>query len=221
MGDVSGDDQMEVIACSDDLHVWTADGKSAPGTHDSGKLTGLLKENVGIGSCAPTLADLDGDGKAEIIVYDPRTHALRAWHGNGQPIGTGDGTLAILPTDESIDPKQLDWQKQMLGGGVSVADLGGDGVMDLFVGTFWVKWDPKAQQATVTSFLDKPTVGSCAQPTICDLDGDGSADVVVGLTDGRVFVEPTHMAYRPEWMQWVTANGNFQHTGVWMKPHNP
>jgi hypothetical protein len=218
MGDVSGDEQMEIIACSGDLHVWTANGTRAAGTHDAGELSGILKQNVTVGSCAPTLADLDGDGKAEIIVYDPRTHALRAWHGDGKPLGSSDGTLLVLPTDEKIGTEQPDWHDQVLCGGVSVGDLGGDGVLDLFVGTFWVKWNPKTQQATASSFLDHPTVAACAQPTLCDLDGDGNADVVIGLSDGRVLVESTHMRYRANWMQWVTANGNFQHTGAWTKP---
>lgn len=55
------------------------------------------------------------------------------------------------------------------------------------------------------------------QCTITDVDGDGLADILFGLTDGRVIVYNTQMEYRPEWMQWVTQSGNFSHTGVWQK----
>ena len=59
---------------------------------------------------------------------------------------------------------------------ISVADLGGDGVMDLFAGTHWVKFDPKQRSATVTNMLPAEAEINATQPTICDLDGDSKAD---------------------------------------------
>jgi hypothetical protein len=216
MGDVSGDGKMEVIENSGDLYVWTADGHGAPGTHDE-DVIGILKTDVSLGTCSPTLADLDGDGKAELIVLDPRTRKLRAWHGDGRPVGgEPDGTIAVLP-GAADGPIRID-AFGLSASGVSVADLSGDGVMDLFAGTYWVKWDPKTQTSAVTEMLPgTPPMAGC-QPTICDLDGDGKAEVIFGLSDGRVFVYRTELDYRKEWVQWATAQGNFQHTGVWKKP---
>jgi RNA polymerase sigma factor (sigma-70 family) len=218
MGDVSGDDKMEIIAGAGDLHVWCADGSSAPGTHSAGDLDGILKENVWTGWSSPTLADLDGDGKAEIIVYDHRAMAVRAFHGDGKPLGaSADGMIAQIPASD-LTQQSVNWRYRIPGAGVSVADLGGDGILDLFVGTYWIKWDPKARTSTIKPMIVDATVTNATQPTICDLDGDGKAEIVFGLTDGRVFVYRTEMDYHPELVQWATANGNFQHTGVWTKP---
>lgn len=217
MGDVSGDGRMEVIANTGDLYVWTADGQPAPGTHADGAVTGILKQDISNGLSSPTLADLDGDGKAEIIVFDPRARKLRAWHGDGRGLGpAADGVIATLPGRDDTSGRLSPFDLSACG--VSVADLGGDGVMDLFVGTYWVKWDRKAGTSTVTEMVPgNPPMGG-TQPTICDLDGDGKAEVVCGLADGRVFVYRTELEYRKEWAQWVTANGNFEHTGVWKRP---
>jgi hypothetical protein len=56
------------------------------------------------------------------------------------------------------------------------------------------------------------------QPTIADVNSDGLADIVFGLKDGRVVLYQTGLAYQEKWMQWPTANANFQHTGVWRRP---
>jgi hypothetical protein len=53
------------------------------------------------------------------------------------------------------------------------------------------------------------------QPTICDLDGDGKADAVFALADGRVFVYRTGLAYHAQRMQWPTAFGNQHRNAVW------
>ena len=49
-------------------------------------------------------------------------------------------------------------------------------------------------------------------------DGDGQADVMFGVTDGRLFIYKTGLAYHKEKMQWPTMLGNFQHTGSWKRP---
>jgi RNA polymerase sigma factor (sigma-70 family) len=218
MGDVSGDDKMEIIAGATDLYVWRADGTAAPGTHRVGKIDGVLKESIWTGDCSPTLADLDGDGKAEIIVYDRRSMDLCAFHGDGTYLNDSpNGAIAQIPASD-LTQNSVDWTQRIAGSGVSVADLGGDGIIDLFIGTYWIKWDPRTRTSTIKPMIVDATVTNCTQATICDIDGDGKAEVIFGLIDGRVFVYRTEMAYRPELVQWATANGNFQHTGVWKRP---
>jgi RNA polymerase sigma factor (sigma-70 family) len=218
MGDVSGDDKMEVVAGAIDLYAWRADGTAAPGTHSVGKIDGVLKESIWTGDSSPTLADLDGDGKAEIIVYDRRSMDICAMHGDGTYLNdSSNGAIARIPASD-LTETAVDWRQRIPGSGISVADLGGDGIIDLFIGTYWIKWDPKTRTSTIKPMIVDATVTNATQPTICDIDGDGKAEVIFGLADGRVFIYRTEMAYRPELVQWATANGNFQHTGVWMKP---
>ena len=53
-------------------------------------------EQVGMVSGA-VFSDLDGDGKAEIIVFDEADNSIKAWHGDGKPIAGSDGVIAKLP----------------------------------------------------------------------------------------------------------------------------
>jgi hypothetical protein len=225
MGDLIGDGKMEVVgAYGTHIFAWSWDGKALPNTTVDGPMIGILKSGLFASTASPALADLDGSGKADIIVYDTRSHAIRAWHGNGVGIGDehkgppttqdmvrslvasmagapiADGVIARLPGDLH---------------GVSVVSLGDDpSVMDFFAGTYWVRRFPDGK-TTVTNMLPTDAQIEWTQPTIADVEGTGQADAIFGLSDGRVFVYRTGLAYHAERMQWPTANGNFQHTGAW------
>jgi hypothetical protein len=203
MGDITGDGKKEIIATyGQHLFAWAADGKNLPTTTTDGELDGILVDGVSAPSSTPALADLDGDGKAEIVFFDQRSSTLRAYHGDGKGYPRADGAIATLAT---------------VCGGVSVADLGGDGVWDFFCGTYWVKLD-KTGAVTVTDML--PTMHEIAwmQPTITDINNDGMADILFGTPDGRVIVYETKLPSKPEWLQWPTNLGSLRHTGVWPVP---
>lgn len=206
MGDVTGDDKKE-ICCVDirgRLHLWTWDGQPLPSTHAAGPYTSIFKDGRFASNASPSLADLDGDGKAEIVVYEPRTHSLRAWHGDGSGVYHEDGLVARLP-DEACGS----W------GTASIADLNGDGAMDFFIGTHWVR-AAKDGTATVVSMLPgEATARTTTGCSIVDLKHDGQAQVLFGLADGRVFVFNTGQTLTPATAQWPTPSGNFRHTGVW------
>jgi RNA polymerase sigma factor (sigma-70 family) len=200
LGDVDGDGMLEVVAAHGGMiSVWRWDGTPLAGTKSVGPFRGVFKENVFAMEAAPTVADLDGDGAGEVIVFDMRRRTLLAWRADGSGFTSADGVVAELSDADC-------W------GGVTVADLGGDGTMDLFVCSHWVQL-PKNGPVTVTRMLPE-SVKTTTQCTITDLDRDGSADVAFGVSDGRVFVYRTGKSYRPEWMHWPTQSGNFRHTGV-------
>jgi hypothetical protein len=98
--------------------------------------------------------------------------------------------------------------------GVSVGDLGFDGVMDFFTGVYWVRL-AKDGSSTVTPMLPEPMDVDSMQPTITDIDGDGKADILFATPDGRIIVYQSGLAYQAEWMQWSTNGGNIRHTGAW------
>jgi RNA polymerase sigma factor (sigma-70 family) len=226
MGDIIGDGKMDVVMVDGigRLMAWTWDGKPVPGAvaEDPAEMkkflaahgqvvdaipkkdlcTSILRMGIG-GDCPLSLADLDGDGKAEIVLFDAEDGTLRAFHGDGKGFGNEDGIIAKLPKD--IEP----W-------GVSVASLGGGGAMDFFVGTYWVRRLPDGT-TTVTNMLPGGVSHRC-QATITDIDGDGMADILMGTQDGRVFIYHTGKAYRPEWVQWATSHGDLNHTSCWHKP---
>lgn len=202
MGDVSGDSKMEIISLDvmSCLNVWTWDGKPAPGTKPIGEAQAVLRTGLNTPYTPLTLADLDGDGKAEILCLDPAKGKLYAWHGDGSGVTNPSGSLADIQGY----------------GGVTVADLAGDGVMDIFAATKWIKLF-KDGHVEIQDLL--PTrINYSSSATICDANRDGNADLLMALPDGRVFVYETGLSYKPEWVQWATQNGNFQHTGAWTDP---
>ncbi len=212
MGDVTGDGKMDVvIVTAYHLYGWTWDGKPLPSTTSNGPLDGIISANVEQYSASPALADIDGDGKAEIIIYDNTTHAIRAWRGDGHGFGNQntptsgpttqpDGLIAYLPGDAH---------------GVSVVSLGDDPrIIDFFAGTYWVRRFPNGS-TIVKNMIPDDAKTEWTQPTIADVEGNGKADVIFGLTNGRLFVYQTGLTYHSEAMQWPTAQGNFQHTGAW------
>jgi hypothetical protein len=127
MGDVWGDDKMEVCVTDSNgqIHLWTHDGKPLPSTQRSGEYSSLFKKG-GAYHGQPTLADLDGDGKAEIIMRNGNTGALHAWRGDGSAV-TSDATAKTSPAGESTDGILAPLRRDGLGRHVTVADLDGDG----------------------------------------------------------------------------------------------
>jgi len=204
MGDIDGDGKMEVVAAfGQHVFAWKWDGKPLACDTEEGPLKGVFKTGVSAVTASPTLADLDGDGKAEIIIFDEPTKAIRAWHGDGHGLVSEEGIIAELPIECH---------------GVSVANLSGGDVVDLFAGCYWVKFNHKTGKSEVIKMCPEKAGSDWTKPTICDVDGDGKADVIFGLSDGRVFIYNTGLAYKSESMQWPTGNHDFQHTGCWTKP---
>ncbi|HZZ42058.1 MAG TPA: sigma-70 family RNA polymerase sigma factor [Tepidisphaeraceae bacterium] len=208
---LAGKEKQVVGAYGDKIYAWTWDGKPVPGADAEG----VLISGVEAAEASPTLADLDGDGVAEIAVYDRKRDAVRAWHGDGTPVGEEkDGTIAELHL-----PRSLQETKGLMGApwaGVSAANLSGNGIVDLFCGVFWIKFDSATRRTVMhDKMLPEPMEMNWNQPVVADLRGDGKAEAIMGLRDGRIVVYETGMKYNAAGAQWGTCNGNFQHTGVW------
>ncbi len=208
MGDITGDAAKEIVAIdgAGSLHVWTLSGEGVAGSRDLGDKGGRGVVETGLsGQLPPSLADLNGDGKAEIIVWDARMNAIRAFTGDGKGgvTGLGDarGVVARLP------------RARGRGLGIAVADLGGDGVMDIFAGPFWVRTKSGAP-AQIANILGE-NAPVAVSPSIVDLEKDGEAEILLGASDGRLWVYKTEQKLQPQWLQWATVSGSFRHTSDW------
>jgi hypothetical protein len=208
MGDITGDAAKEIVAIdwAGSLHVWTLNGEGVAGSRDLGAKGGRGIVETGLsGHFPPSLADLNGDGKAEIIVWDTKINAIRAFTGDvkGGVTGLGDprGVIARLPRPSGR------------GLGIAVADLGGDGVMDLFAGPFWIRTKAGAPAQIANILGENAPIG--VSPSIVDLEKDGQAEILLGGSDGRIWVYKTEQKLEPQWLQWATVSGSFRHTSDW------
>lgn len=170
---------------------------------------------VFVGTGGPSVADLDGDGKAEVIV------GYTVFNSKGRlvwtkPGATGNNNRGPLTVVADLDG---DGRPEIIGGNVAyhgdgteawgptaaargfgdgwpaVADFNGDGVPEVVVvssGTVRV-FDAKGERFSVA---DAAIAGTGGPPTIADADGDGAADIVVAgsnsITVFRVGADADH-----------------------------
>lgn len=135
-----------------------------------------------------------------------------------------DGKIHVVGAD-----KKERWSftyttaNNVLTGGVLLADLSGDGVVEVIFSTY-----STAQNASALYILDAtgkqqhklmlPKRGSMAVPTVADLDGDGTLEIVVPLKDegdlAQVYSVPGSSA---NCLQWSTGRGGLLRNGFFRK----
>jgi LruC domain-containing protein len=142
-------------------------------------LAGWPQEVDGGVKAAPAVADLDGDGRPEIIA-GTSAGSLYAWHASGQMVAGFPVSLhagyRILATP-------------------AVVDLDGDGGRDIVVPAtdgklyaFDRNGAPRPGWPVAIGVADQfggQVINS--SPRIADIDGDGVLEIIVGSTDKRVY----------------------------------
>lgn len=134
---------------------------------------------------APALADLDGDGKPDLIMGTWRD-AVQFYHNDGTPAAPhftlADSALMRITRGSHTTP--------------SLADLDGDGDLDMVVGEAsgslnYYRNDGTRTAPKFTLVSDEwlgVKAGARAVPRLVDFDGDGRIDLVVGTQAGRPLV---------------------------------
>ncbi len=160
LGDIDGDNTLEVVIGSYDGKIYTLKGESGESlwTYTTG--------NVVFGS--PCLGDIDGDGQTELVVgsEDDNIYAL-----NGE-----DGSLL--------------WSYQANGWVVSspcLGDVEGDGGLDVVVGSYdSLIYTLNGEDGSLLwSYKTGGYVFS--SPCIGDIDGDGRPEIIFGSQDDYVY----------------------------------
>jgi uncharacterized protein (DUF2141 family) len=132
---------------------------------------------------APTVADLDGDGLPDLLLGTWRDR-VQYWRNAGTrqaPRFTlADSALVVLTRGSNSAP--------------ALADLDGDGDLDLFVGeasgqlNFYrnvgARTAPKFE--LVSDVFQDIDVGRRSTPAFADITGDGKPDLLLGSEDGGI-----------------------------------
>ena len=202
IGDIDNDFKPEIVACA-------SGGGVIAFEHD-----GTFKwKTTGVSCNAPSLADLNADGKPEVVVCYTALHGDtgKVWWTGSTSCGTYS-TVADL--DEDGKPEvvggnmvfrfdgKLYWQdKTRLDGMVAVADLSGNGKPEVITASssdhalrayhFDGKkyWGPVDINQGHASAGDKCNGCGGGPPTVADFDGDGKPEIAAAAGYGYVVFE--------------------------------
>jgi subtilisin family serine protease len=179
IGDLDGDKEPEivmlVVPANGELakvYAWHADGTLVSGWPKS-----MTYPNSRYLDFPPVLADLNADGKLEIIAHDDKS--VYVWDANGN----------LLPGWPWSDPTGDMW---VFGGNFAVGDVNNDGKLEIAFGCSRYFW---SEVGNINLFLLKPDGTAMPNwpvttdyvhmqtPIIGDIDGDGAQEVICGSMD--------------------------------------
>ncbi len=211
IGDINGDGWPEIVVGSNKateaapgdetgrVYVWDHNGQSLPGwPQQTAKSTSVS---------SPALADLDGDGKQDIVIGS-EDGRLYAWRYSGQ-------ALSGWPSQPF---SYYVWSSP------TVADYDGDGQLEVLVSHGWSVYALNRTGQVEASFNTGYTI--VGSPAIGDPDHDGKIEVVVG---GSAYGDDSH-GYLYEWETGPANNTNYpwpmfhhdaQHSGLAAKAAPP
>ena len=183
IGDLDGDGGLEVVATSWDhyVHAWRLDGSRLPG------FPVFVYDTIW---SSPTLADLDGDNRNEIVFGGDMDEYPGAPYPKGGLVWALTATGGRLPGFPRSLPGQVIWSSP------AVVDLDGNGALDIVVGT-GLNWPSPAGQevhaldrtgAHLPGWPVTVTGRVMGSPAVADITGDGSLEVATLADDGHLSV---------------------------------
>lgn len=153
-----------------------------------------------------SIADIDANEPGKEIVFAGFDGSIHAVGASGQVLWSSSYT-----TDDRV-----------LTGGLAIGDLNRDGVPELVFATYSPDEDKSNlfvldAGGNVLHQLPLPRRGSMAVPTLADVDGDGSVEIVVSLKDAEDMVESVLVYTVPgsaeNCLPWPTARGSLLRNG--------
>lgn len=172
IADISGDGKPEILVSNyDDGSLSIFKNNSTPGSLSFSAKTDIA---TGPNPESMSVSDLDGNGTADLVVTNSGATSITIFTNKA---GSGGGTDYSNPTTINYGETP---------GGVTLADLDGDGKPDIIVSSF-VSNNLSVFRNTggggVLSFalnIDYPAFLSPQQISVADLDGDGKPELIAG-----------------------------------------
>jgi outer membrane protein assembly factor BamB len=215
-GDVDGDGRAEVVVLSAAWKLYMLESDGASGWHTQSLW-------VSEDSVAPTpeqllIRDLDGDGRAEIVVAAPGPPATvhvfdgrgeRVWQHTLEAVSTptrlaagdvdGDGTTELIVTSDGQGQVYLlnaageriaEYATEKTTGALTTADLNGDGRGEIIVGTETgvQVFGASHQLAWGELWRSRRLTGAVTALNLTDVNGDGRDEVAAGVDNGRYYL---------------------------------
>lgn len=188
VGDLDGDGDFEVIAVDQEayLYAWHGDGTEVVDGDANPATNGVFRRLPDTNQWqyqAPSIADIDADGKDEII------------------IATQDMKLYVL---NEVGGNEPGWPRALpnfAGGGVAVGDIDANGDLEIVVTTrntgetyalnhdntvMWQRW------LTCNLFFNP-------SPALADLTSDGKLEALIASSNGRLYAVQFNGADAPGW----------------------
>jgi len=191
VGDIDGDGYLEITMSAQDLsygannsiYVWRHDGSVEPG----------WPKNVGPILATPALADINKDGKLDIIA-GTSGYGVYAWKYDGS-------VLAGWP----VNLKQPDGYIADIRSSIAVGDLNKDGNLEIVVPEFSGNstqsryvYVLKSDGSTLSGW-PVAAMGAYSSPALADINGDGSLEIVFGTYDNKVHAYDYNGSELPGW----------------------
>jgi uncharacterized protein (DUF2141 family) len=187
VADVNGDGKLDLIVANEEQNKNNPEGSVSVllGNGDGTFQAPVNYDSGGQSAFSVSLADVNGDGKLDLVVANGCDKTNCSLGGVGVLLGKGDGTFKPPVTYSSGVPS-------VYGSRVAVGDLNGDGKLDLAVATTGVGCGNGCPPGLVAVLLGRgngtfkkaktyPTGGfdAIGWVVIADLNGDKKPDLVV------------------------------------------
>lgn len=188
---------------------WT---RQIDGQYAGANLPGLYLG--GLNWTHPAFGDLDADGDLELLVGE-RSGRLVLYRN----LGSRAAPNWRFETDSYAGVDTGAWAYPVL------ADVTGDGALDLFVGSeqgaisIYYNTGTPAAPAWPARPNQVLTAGRNAAPALDDLDGDGDLDLVAGHNGGTLYhFKNTGTPQAPVWSPQGSSYGGISESGGWLQP---